>query len=178
MLFRSADEKTQHADDRQRVDTDFLGDQQSIAPANRARMARRFRQRDAKLADKDNQLANVAPNLHGQAADLFDQLIASCNFRGRLVAALGPIVEQFLELRPQAVAEALQHAGVPIQVDPKNPLSYGQRPAGISEEQQRREFELVHKLDGLAAVEYPDDDRLRARIKAYELAYFTGDVSR
>lgn len=64
-----------------------------------------------------------------------------------------------------------QHGGVPIQIDPKNPLSYGRRPEGISEDQQRREFDLVHKLNGLAAVEYPEDDRLRARIKAYELAY-------
>ncbi len=64
-----------------------------------------------------------------------------------------------------------QHGGVPLQMDPKNPLSFGQRPPGISAEQQRSEFELIRKLNGLSGVEYPEDDRLRARIKAYELAY-------
>lgn len=64
-----------------------------------------------------------------------------------------------------------QHAGVPLAVDPLNPLPYGQRPENMSAERQRAEFELIHRLNGLSAVEYPDDPRLKARIKAYELAY-------
>ena len=64
-----------------------------------------------------------------------------------------------------------QHAGVALNLDPKNPLSFGVRPAGLSAQEQVNEFELIHKLNGLASVEYPDDDRLRARIKAYELAF-------
>jgi hypothetical protein len=64
-----------------------------------------------------------------------------------------------------------QHAGIPLTVDPKNPLAFGTRPAGSSETAQRNEFDLVHELDGLAAAEYPNDARLRARIKAYELAF-------
>ena len=64
-----------------------------------------------------------------------------------------------------------QHGGVPLNIDPSNPLSYGVRPAGINAAEQANEFELIGKLHGLAAVEYPDDDRLRARIKAYELAF-------
>ena len=36
---------------------------------------------------------------------------------------------------------------------------------------RQNEFDFVNELNGLAAVEYPDDEQLRARIKAYELAY-------
>ena len=64
-----------------------------------------------------------------------------------------------------------QYAGVPIAVDRSNPLPYGVRPASVGEEEQRREFELIGRLNGLAAAEYPADDKLRARIRAYELAY-------
>lgn len=64
-----------------------------------------------------------------------------------------------------------QHAGVPLAVDPNNPLPYGTRPEGVSAEQQANEFALIDKLNRLAAVEYPDDDRIRARINAYELAF-------
>ena len=64
-----------------------------------------------------------------------------------------------------------QHAGVPITLDPKNPLPFGQRPADKSEAEQRDEFEFIGKLNQLAAVEYPQDESLRARIRAYELAF-------
>lgn len=64
-----------------------------------------------------------------------------------------------------------QHAGVPLTIDPKKPLPFGQRHAGQSEEEQRREYELINSLNELTAVEYPEDQELRARIRAYELAY-------
>lgn len=64
-----------------------------------------------------------------------------------------------------------QHAGVPLTLDPKNPLPFGQRFAKQSEFEQRAEFELIGKLNGLAATEYPEDQELQARIRAYELAY-------
>ena len=64
-----------------------------------------------------------------------------------------------------------QHAGVPLAIDPKNPLPFGQRPAGQSEAEQQREFELIGKLNAPNAVEYPEDQELQARIRAYELAY-------
>src|SRR5262249_2263075 len=63
------------------------------------------------------------------------------------------------------------HAGVPLSLDPANPLPFGRRPAGVLSEEQRNEFELVGKLDALAAVEYPEDETLRSRIRAFELAY-------
>lgn len=64
-----------------------------------------------------------------------------------------------------------QHAGVPLTLDPKNPLPFGQRNAGQSLELQRQEYELIGKLNALSAVEYPEDQELLARIRAYELAF-------
>jgi hypothetical protein len=64
-----------------------------------------------------------------------------------------------------------QHAGVPIALDPKNPLPFGQRQANQSLEEQRREYDLINKLNLLTAVEYPEDQELQARIRAYELAF-------
>lgn len=64
-----------------------------------------------------------------------------------------------------------QHAGVPLALDPKNPLPFGQRSGGQTEEEQRREYELIGELNGLAGVEYPEDQALRARLRSYELAF-------
>lgn len=64
-----------------------------------------------------------------------------------------------------------QYAGVPLALDPKNPLPFGQRSLQQSREAQEREYELIGRLNGLAAIEYPEDDELRARIRAYELAF-------
>lgn len=64
-----------------------------------------------------------------------------------------------------------QHSGIELSLDPKNPLPFGTRPSKVLAEEQANEFALIHELNQLAAVEYPDDDQLRARIKAYELAF-------
>lgn len=64
-----------------------------------------------------------------------------------------------------------QYAGVPLELDPQNPLPFGKRHAGQTVEQQRREYELINRLNQFSAVEYPEDRDLRARIRAYELAY-------
>ncbi|MSR57529.1 MAG: DUF1501 domain-containing protein [Planctomycetaceae bacterium] len=64
-----------------------------------------------------------------------------------------------------------KHTGVPLPLDPKNPLPYGLRAADMLAEEQANEFELIGKLNGLSAVEYPEDEALRARIRSYELAY-------
>ncbi len=64
-----------------------------------------------------------------------------------------------------------QHAGVPIKVDPANPLAFGRRPDAVSSQRQQREAALASELRGLRAVEYPDDPNLRARIRAHELAF-------
>jgi hypothetical protein len=64
-----------------------------------------------------------------------------------------------------------EHAGVHLEVNPEHPLPFVSPAAGISAEAQRREFEFLHKLNGLSAIEYPSDPALRARIKSYELAF-------
>ena len=64
-----------------------------------------------------------------------------------------------------------QHAGVPLVLDPKEPLPFGNRSSRQSATEQQREYQLIGRLNELSAVEYPDDQELRARIRAYELAF-------
>lgn len=64
-----------------------------------------------------------------------------------------------------------QYSGVPLTLDPSNPLPFGTRNSAQTSEMQEKEYELIGKLNGLSSVEYPEDDDLRARIRAYELAY-------
>ncbi len=64
-----------------------------------------------------------------------------------------------------------QYAGVELSLDPTNPLPFGTRSKEVLAEEQANEFAFIRDLNGLSAVEYPEDDQLRARIKAYELAF-------
>lgn len=64
-----------------------------------------------------------------------------------------------------------EHDGVRLAVDPKSPLPFAAPPAGRSPAAQAAEFGLLAKLHRHAAVEYPDDPQLRARVKSYELAF-------
>jgi len=64
-----------------------------------------------------------------------------------------------------------EHAGVKLEVDPKNPLPFSTPGPGMYREEQLKEFELLGRLNRLSAVEYPSDPALKARIKSYELAY-------
>jgi hypothetical protein len=64
-----------------------------------------------------------------------------------------------------------QHAGIPLNLDPKNPLPFGKRSADMLAGEQRNEYELIGKLNALKAVEYPEDSKLLARIRSYEMAY-------
>ncbi|RUL84219.1 DUF1501 domain-containing protein [Tautonia sociabilis] len=64
-----------------------------------------------------------------------------------------------------------EHDGIELSLDPGAPLPFGSRPDGMLAEEQRAQFEFIRDLNALSGVEYPDDEQLRARIKAYELAY-------
>lgn len=64
-----------------------------------------------------------------------------------------------------------RHAGVELSLDGPEPLPFAQRAKGVAADRQAAQFALVHQLNRLAAIEYPDDDQLQARIKAYELAF-------
>ena len=64
-----------------------------------------------------------------------------------------------------------KYGGIPLALDPNNPLPYGRRSGDILLEEQRNEFDLVNRLNRLSAVEYPNDEALSARIRSYELAF-------
>jgi hypothetical protein len=64
-----------------------------------------------------------------------------------------------------------EHDGVPIAIDPVNPLPFGRPGGDVSREEQEAGVRLVGDLNRLATVEYPEDADLRARIKSYELAF-------
>ena len=64
-----------------------------------------------------------------------------------------------------------KHAGIPLRIGAAKPLPFGKRGDAVLAEEQANQFELARELNGLAAVQYPEDDAIRARIKSYELAF-------
>lgn len=64
-----------------------------------------------------------------------------------------------------------EHAGVNLEVDPNNPLSFGSPGTSVTIAERQQQLALLHELNGLAGVDYPDDPGLRARIRSYELAF-------
>jgi hypothetical protein len=64
-----------------------------------------------------------------------------------------------------------QHSGVRMALDPNNPLPFGTPGNKVSVRERRQQLDLLHDLNALTAVEYPQDAKLQARIKAYELAF-------
>ncbi|MDA1052748.1 MAG: DUF1501 domain-containing protein [Planctomycetota bacterium] len=64
-----------------------------------------------------------------------------------------------------------EHAGVRMTLDPANPLPFGTPGSNVQISERRDQLDLLRDLNELTAVEYPNDDKLRARIKAYELAF-------
>ncbi|MBX7210534.1 MAG: DUF1501 domain-containing protein [Verrucomicrobiaceae bacterium] len=65
-----------------------------------------------------------------------------------------------------------EYGGVRLKVDAKDPLSYV-HPADpkLTLAEQRDAFSLIGQLNQISGIDYPTDDELRARIKAYELAF-------
>src|SRR5262245_13303805 len=63
------------------------------------------------------------------------------------------------------------HDAVPLRVDPANPLDFGQPERALATDFQGIGRNLVHELNVLRGVEYPDDPILAARIASYELAF-------
>jgi len=64
-----------------------------------------------------------------------------------------------------------EHAGVQMRIDPKNPLPFGTPGATVFREERADQLALLRELNGIAAVEYPDDAAMRSRVKSYELAF-------
>ncbi len=63
------------------------------------------------------------------------------------------------------------HDGVPLAIDPNNPLPFASPQREVFLEEQQAEFQLLNRLNRLSAAEYPEDAAMRARIKSYELAF-------
>jgi hypothetical protein len=64
-----------------------------------------------------------------------------------------------------------RYAGVELSLAAGQPLPFANRGKGMLPQEQADQFALVQELNRLAAVEYPEDEQLRARIKSYELAF-------
>jgi Protein of unknown function (DUF1501) len=64
-----------------------------------------------------------------------------------------------------------QHAGVQMKLDPKAPLPFGTPGDKVTIGERRQQLDLLRDLNELTAIEYPNDAKLRARIKANELAF-------
>jgi hypothetical protein len=62
-----------------------------------------------------------------------------------------------------------QHAG--IELEPGRPLPFAAPGRGVLPREQESQFEFVGELDRLAATAHPEDEQLRARLRAYELAF-------
>jgi hypothetical protein len=65
-----------------------------------------------------------------------------------------------------------EFSGVKLGGDSKKPLPFI-RPAdpAVTAEEQLQNLSLLGKLNMIAGIDYPDDQELRARIKAYEMAF-------
>lgn len=63
------------------------------------------------------------------------------------------------------------HDGVPLKIDPKDPLPFSRPPNNIYREEQAEEFRFLRELNQLTENEFPNDTTIAARIKAYELAF-------
>jgi hypothetical protein len=60
---------------------------------------------------------------------------------------------------------------VSLKIDPANPLDYAQPEGNVLPVEQRLGFDLVRQLNEISGEDYPQDQSLDARIKAYELAF-------
>jgi hypothetical protein len=84
---------------------------------------------------------------------------------------LGNTMGNNLELSHGASYLGPEHAGVRLEVNPQNPLPFASPVSDVFREEQEGEFGLLKDLNQIAAVEYPHDAAMRARIKSYELAF-------
>jgi len=61
------------------------------------------------------------------------------------------------------------YSGIPVSLG-EEPILYIDRPPGMSAAQQRRDLDLLKRLNQYHASKHPTDTEIRARIEAYELA--------
>ena len=64
-----------------------------------------------------------------------------------------------------------QYDGIPLNVDPANATPYIAPEQGVFVEEQKGQLGLLQQLNRMTSTRYPDDTAIRARIRAYELAF-------
>lgn len=64
-----------------------------------------------------------------------------------------------------------QYDGIPLNVDPANATPYVAPERGVFVEEQKGQFNLLRQLNLMTSQQFPDDAAIRARIRAYELAF-------
>ncbi|MCU0720838.1 MAG: DUF1501 domain-containing protein, partial [Pirellula sp.] len=63
------------------------------------------------------------------------------------------------------------HDAVPLKIDPANPLDFAKQEVDIARRGKNRSLELLRELHSSRLREQPNDEDLKAKIAAYELAY-------
>ena len=97
------------------------------------------------------------------------------------LGALSDNLPQFIAMGPALDSQCMggvdanylgpEHAGVLLKVDPNDPLPFARPGLPIGSAEGAIKADLLGHLNRIAALEYPDDPKLRARIKSYELAF-------
>ena len=97
------------------------------------------------------------------------------------LGALSDDLPQFIAMGPALESQCMggvdanylgpEHAGVLLKVDPNDPLPFARPGVPVGPSEGAIKADLLGRLNRLAALEYPDDPKLRARIKSYELAF-------
>lgn len=64
-----------------------------------------------------------------------------------------------------------EHTGVAMNINSATPLPFGTPGSSVGIAERRQQLDLLHDLNGITATRYPHDVQLKARIKAYELAF-------
>ena len=97
------------------------------------------------------------------------------------LGALSDDLPQFISMGPALESQCFggteadylgpEHAGVILAVDPKNPLPYARPELPVGAAEQAVKARLLGRLGRLSAAAYPADEKLRARVRSYELAF-------
>jgi len=93
------------------------------------------------------------------------------------LGSLSDNLPQFINIGPRFFDKRDGHYlgpafdAVNLKIDPKSPLDYAKRPAGLTYEEQLANLKFTQQLNQLTQEQYPADPVLEARIKSYELAF-------
>jgi hypothetical protein len=85
--------------------------------------------------------------------------------------SIGPPLEYQCSGATDANYLGPENSGVTLKVDPADPLPFARPGLPLGPTEPALKADLLGRLNRLAALEYPSDDKLRARIKSYELAF-------